>query len=275
MNLDYIQPFTWIIGGVTIIFNIFVFRPSILTKFFPQLSEDSVHKLLYRIAKTIYFVAVFNLLINIFGLVIKYPEFNRSGFDPNNNFLFWFKILVFPLLVLFMGLATFVLTIRRVRTAALSTVPSKSPVKNYLSRSIFNSKTDLLNFTVKLLTILTFIVFVVFVYELIQFYSKIQNALSAAADPSKPGLSIGFADPVTISFISLIVLAGGTISTQVLSWIKEKREKTEAELRIEKLLLEKEKMAIELEELKSKQKALPKPSGAETEENPEKLLLKS
>ena len=50
----------------------------------------------------------------------------------------------------------------------------------------------------------------------------------------------------------MIILAIGTISTLIISWRTERRNKIDTELRIEKSELEIEKLKLEITELKTK-----------------------
>lgn len=123
--------------------------------------------------------------------------------------------------------------------------------------------------------IILFIIFAgIFIYQLLAVYIEVQNTLvllnqidsRITYTPSKSTILTGIPDALTISFLTLIVVAIGTVSTLILSWRNEIRNKKETELRMKKL-------EFEIADLEKKLETSTKMITEINQENLEKIML--
>lgn len=185
-----------------------------------------------------------------FGVISIYPYIDS----------FWALVIGFSILGLaglsYFGYQLFVsIKFLKAENKVLS-VESTSPKENSKKNIRFQD----LKFEVipKLFTILLVLFFGIFSYQLFSAYIEIQNTFVAISEidprikynPPQATIIASIPDALTISFLTLIVVAVGTISTLILGWRNEIRNKRETQLRIEKL-------ELEIAELKNNQESIP------------------
>ena len=226
-SIGYLGLFAFSFGTLAMILLV-VFGEGIRRNIFPNLSSNLANRFIYQIFFLFWMIAVLGVAL-FFLLPIQaiYPSY------PFNLVLVGFILII------------------------LITIVSHIPT---LFKHVLNPRHKENHYWLESVKSLSFSLFaiclIVFGYQLLSAILVIENTFESLStrptsniDPQQWKLLIA-PDAITISFIALIISSLGVLSTQVLGWRNDVRNRKEVELRREKLELEIAKLRKELEESK-------------------------